>query len=127
MSKRIVITGAIFVCLAILFGAMGAHMLEKKISRELLTAFEKGVTYQMYTGLGLIAVGLQEDRFNFRLVAFYALSLIGVILFSGGLYVYSMHESVPFLKNMAMIVPFGGTAMILSWAIFIIQLIRRQR
>jgi uncharacterized membrane protein YgdD (TMEM256/DUF423 family) len=127
MSKRIVVTGAVFVCLSIVLGAMGAHMLEDKLSADLLEAFEKGARYQMYTGLGLLAVGLNEDKFNFKLVAFYALSLIGVLLFSGGLYLYSMHESAPFLKTMAMIVPFGGTAMILSWFVFIVQLARRQR
>ena len=125
MSKRVVITGALFVCLAIMLGAMGAHMLENKISGNLLEAFEKGVKYQMYTGLGLIAFGRHADRLPFKLVAFYALNLIGVLLFSGGLYLYSMYESAPFLKNMAMIVPFGGTSMIVAWIIVIVQLIRR--
>lgn len=126
MSKRVVITGAIFVCLAIMLGAMAAHTLETRISANLLEAFEKGAKYQIYTGLGLLAVGLHADRLSFKLVGFYALNLIGVLLFSGGLYLYSLHESAPFLRNMAMIVPFGGTSMIVAWIILIVQLNRNR-
>lgn len=126
MSKKIVLTGAIFITLAIIFGAMAAHALEKWIGPDLITTFEKGVKYQFYVGLGLLAFGLNADKINFSLKLFYLLNLIGVILFSGGIYTYVFHELAPALKPAVHIVPFGGSCMIIGWIVIIIQLIRHK-
>lgn len=126
MSKRIVITGSILILLSIILGAMAAHALEKVVSQDLITTFEKGVKYQFYTGIGLLAVGLNSDKINFSLSAFYFLNVIGVLLFSVSIYLYTLHEMIPSFRPMAMIVPFGGLSFISAWIVLTIQLIRQK-
>lgn len=125
MEKKLVITGSILILLSIILGAMAAHALEKIISQALIETFEKGVKYQIYTGFGLLIVGLGAHQFSFRTAPFYWLNLIGVLLFSGCIYLYTFHEQMPALKPAVYVVPFGGSAMIMAWIILVIQLIRK--
>lgn len=126
MSKKITITGAIFICLAIILGAMAAHGLENVVSEKLIVTFEKGVKYQMYTGIGLLIIGLNAAKFSFKLNTFFVLNLIGVLLFSGSIYVYTFHEQIEGFRTAALIVPIGGVSMILAWTVIIVQLIRQK-
>ena len=52
------ITGLLFGVLAIIFGAFGAHALQKVLTEQKLTSFETGVRYQMYNALFLLIVGV---------------------------------------------------------------------
>ncbi len=126
MSKKIVLTGSIFITLSIILGAMAAHALEKVISTELIATFEKGVKYEFYIGLGLLAIGLNTDKIKFNLNPFYLLNTIGVILFSGCIYLYALHEIIPSLKSVVHIVPIGGMCMIIGWIIFLFLLIKQK-
>lgn len=105
---------------------MAAHAMEKVISADLIETFEKGVKYQFYVGLGLLTVGLNTKQIPFNLKAFYLFNLFGVLLFSGCIYLYSIHEIIPGLRPAAMIVPFGGVSMIIGWSIFLVQMIRKK-
>lgn len=124
MDKQIVTTAVIFIGVGILLGAFTAHSLENVLSNEMIGIFEKGVKYQMITGLGLLAVGLSADKIPFDLKWFYWLSLLGVIVFSGGLYVLAFHELSPALRYFGAIIPIGGSMMIVAWLIFLFRLIR---
>ncbi|WP_027419958.1 DUF423 domain-containing protein [Crocinitomix catalasitica] len=126
MNKQITITGTILILLSIILGAMAAHSLEKTVSAELIATFEKGVKYQMYIGLGLLVVGLNATHLKFKLNGFFWFNLIGILLFSGGIYTYTFHEMTPGLTNFVHIVPFGGTAMIIGWVLLLIKLIKTQ-
>ena len=127
MNNKLVITGAIFILLAIILGAMAAHSIENVVSAKLLTSFEKGVKYQMYMGLALLVIGLNADKIPFKLNAFYGFLIIGVLLFSGGIYTYVFNEQVPSLKYFAHVVPFGGTSLIIAWCIFVFNSIKSSR
>jgi uncharacterized membrane protein YgdD (TMEM256/DUF423 family) len=124
MSKKITLTGTILIFLGIILGAMAAHALEKSVSQQLVESFQKGVTYQFYIGFGFLIIGLNADRFQFNLMGFYILNLIGVLLFSGCIYLYALHEIIPELKNFVLIVPIGGSLMIIGWAVLFLQLLR---
>lgn len=126
MEKKIVLTGGIFILLGIILGAMAAHAMEKIIQPDLIETFEKGVKYQFYVGLGLLTIGLNSKQIPFKLNGFYLFNLFGVILFSGSIYLYSIHEIVPQFKTAALIVPFGGVSMIIGWTIFVTQIIRHK-
>ena len=126
MAKKLVLTGSLLILLSIILGAMAAHSLEKVISSALIETFEKGVKYQIYTGFGLLIVGLGASQFNFRLSTFYWFNLIGVLLFSGCIYLYTFHELMPALKPAVYIVPLGGSSMIIAWLILVIQIIRQK-
>lgn len=127
MSKPILIIAAITICTAIILGAMAAHGLESILSADLIESFEKGVRYQFYSGFSLLILGVIKDKFSFSLRWFSWLTVAGVKLFSGCIYLYCFHEQVPALKPLVYLVPIGGLLMILAWVVFIIQLIRFQK
>lgn len=126
MNKQIVLTGATLICLAILIGAFGAHAVRERISADLLHSWETGTTYQFYAGFGMLIIGLTARQFKFSLRPFYLLNLLGVILFSLGIYLYCFHEMVPALKPAVHFVPIGGFAYILAWVFFIIGILRQK-
>jgi uncharacterized membrane protein YgdD (TMEM256/DUF423 family) len=127
MSKKIVLTAAILLCMAIILGAMAAHALEKIIGAAEIKSFHTGVTYQFYAGFALLILGLAGDKFSFSLKWFTRLTIAGVILFSGCIYLYCFHEQAPGLKNFVLIVPVGGFSFIAAWLLFIVQLIKAPR
>ena len=127
MSKKLVLTSAVLICIAIILGAMAAHGLKDKISPALIESFQKGVTYQFYAGFSLLILGLAADKFSFSLNLFFWLMLIGVILFSGCIYLYCFHAQIPALHSFVIVVPFGGVSMIVAWVVFIFQLLKTKK
>ena len=86
MDKKIISTAAFLGMLAIILGAFGAHALKKVLSIEQLSTFETGVKYQMYHALLLLFIGLTDKITDNIKSKIYNLIIIGVILFSGSIY-----------------------------------------
>lgn len=126
MNRSIVLTAAILICFSIILGAFGAHGLKNIVGVTELEIFDKGVKYQMYMGLAFLAIGLAADKLSFNLKWFFRLGLAGVLIFSVMLYMLTFKELIPSLKITGAIVPVGGTLMIISWGIFISQLLRQK-
>ena len=73
------------------FGAFGAHILKGHLDAERLNTFDVAVRYHMFHALGLILVGILAERWTSRAVTVAGLLLlIGITLFSGGLYVWTL-------------------------------------
>ncbi|MFE5318723.1 DUF423 domain-containing protein [Paenibacillus sp. NPDC056579] len=113
MNSRFVAIGAICAFLSVAIGAFGAHALKESMSAEMMAIYETGVQYHMMHSLGIIAIGLAaafmpESKALVR--AGWSL-LIGIILFSGSLYVLSITE----IKPLGAITPFGGVAFLFGW------------
>jgi uncharacterized membrane protein YgdD (TMEM256/DUF423 family) len=113
--KMFVLLGAINAFLAVALGAFGAHGLEGKIPDRYLEIWKTGVQYQMFHALGLFVVGLLLGKFpNISLLATAGwIMFIGIVLFSGSLYVLSVTQ----IKPLGMITPFGGVAFLIAWAL----------
>ncbi|NVK22866.1 MAG: DUF423 domain-containing protein [Kangiellaceae bacterium] len=112
MSKKFILHGSMFMALAVALGAMGSHILEKKLSTSALHLFELGVRYQIYHAIGLLAIGLIAKQFANRKTLWAGwLMFFGIIGFSGGLYFYALTEQVYFRH----IIPVGGCLLIVSW------------
>src|SRR5699024_2357218 len=119
--KLFLLLGIIKGFLAVALGAFGAHGLEGKISEKFIEIWEKAVHYQMFHATALLLTGIlfakaQVASIN---VAGWIL-LIGIILFSGSLYIYAITS----VKGFAMITPFGGVSFLVGWllhAIFTIK------
>jgi elongation factor Tu len=62
MNKKIVLTAAVLLMLAIILGAFGAHGLKDKVSPERIATFEVGVRYQFYIGLAMLILGFNEEK-----------------------------------------------------------------
>nr|WP_245345388.1 DUF423 domain-containing protein [Halobacillus andaensis] len=98
--------------LAVALGAFGAHGLEGKVSAKGLSQWEKAVDYQMFHTMALFVTGLLMSKIQTGLLTgagwFF---LIGIILFSGSLYIYAPSG----IKTFAMITPLGGLSFLIGW------------
>ena len=125
MEKRYVVFGSILFCLAIIFGAFGAHALKNLIPDDKLSSFEVGVRYQMFQALAIILLGITSKSFNFKLNRILLLMSIGIILFSFSIYLLALGSLLPFsFKFLGPITPIGGLILIISWGIYIVKLIK---
>jgi len=109
--------GIIFCALSIIIGAFGAHSLESTIADKMNT-FKTGVQYQIFHGLALILTGILSKIFEVDLNIPGYLFIIGIILFSGTLYLISVYK----YSFLGMIAPIGGLSFILGWVILIFKI-----
>lgn len=122
MFKWFIVIGSIGAALSVALGAFGAHGLEGRLAERMLKNFQTGVQYQMYHSLGLVLIGLIAWKLqgaSFIHAAGWSL-LIGIILFSGSLYVLSLTG----ITKLGMITPFGGVAFIVGWILLVLAVIR---
>ena len=112
MNKAYIVTGAVFICLGILLGAFGAH------------SFEVGVRYQMYQGLALLALGLNQQTILKNKWPYGGFTL-GIILFSGSIYALSIDRVFSLnLSFLGPITPIGGAILIATWIYFIVRVLK---
>ncbi|MVP00784.1 DUF423 domain-containing protein [Paenibacillus lutrae] len=106
--------GSINAFLSVALGAFGAHILEERISADMLEVYQTGIQYHMMHALGLIVVALLADRLpkssGLVKIAGWAI-FIGIILFSGSLYVLSLTG----IKILGAVTPLGGVAFLIGW------------
>jgi uncharacterized membrane protein YgdD (TMEM256/DUF423 family) len=112
MDRVFFTIGSVFGFLGVALGAFGAHALKARLDPALLASFEVGVRYQMYHACALLAVGWAYTRWPGKaLIAGGFLFVLGIVLFSGSLYVLSMSG----VRMFGAITPFGGVALLAGW------------
>ena len=114
MPRLLLFLGAVNGFLAVAFGAFAAHGLKSRVTPDLLVVFETGARYHMYHALALLAAGwiAQQAPTTLATTAGWCF-VVGIILFSGSLYVLALTG----IKQLGAITPFGGTAMLIGWAL----------
>lgn len=127
-QKNLFLTGAILIALGIILGAFGAHGLKKNVDAEKINTFEVGVRYQIYHGLALMLLGVISSKVSFSFKLIQRFMLIGVLLFSGSIYLLVIQESLGLniSKILGPITPIGGLLLIISWGIFIFKLTKEK-
>jgi uncharacterized membrane protein YgdD (TMEM256/DUF423 family) len=122
IAKLFLILGGINAALVVMLGAFGAHGLKAKISADMLAVYQTGVHYHLFHALGLLAVGLVASQIADSVWLKWSgwLMLLGIILFSGSLYVLSVSG----VRWLGVITPFGGVAFIAAWIVFVIAVAR---
>ncbi|PLW70964.1 DUF423 domain-containing protein [Pseudohalioglobus lutimaris] len=114
MAKLFITLAALGGMLAVTFGAFGAHALRSRLDDYSIGVFETAVQYHFYHSLALLAVGVialsQPQTVLLKSAGW--LFLIGIIVFSGSLYVLALTG----IKWLGAITPFGGLAFIAGWA-----------
>ncbi|MBK6830784.1 MAG: DUF423 domain-containing protein [Flavobacteriales bacterium] len=93
MERRIIAWGAGILLVAVVLGAFGAHALKERLSPEHLGQWKTGVEYQFYHGLGLLLLAALGNRISdgaSRRISWFF--FLGVVLFSGSLYLLSTRE-----------------------------------
>jgi uncharacterized membrane protein YgdD (TMEM256/DUF423 family) len=116
MSKRSIVTAGIFGALAVGMGAFGAHSLKSSLAAGSLEIWEKAVQYQFYHTFALMFLAFATDSRASRLA--YWLFTIGIILFSGSLYLLALRDlaNIGFVSILGPITPLGGLCFISGWA-----------
>lgn len=109
--------------IAVALGAFGAHVLEPIIGEKAIGTYETGVHYHLIHGIAIIlaafAPGLGgEPR---RLLWANRLFLLGIILFSGSLYLLA----VTGWKWFGPITPLGGISFIAGWLMFGLAMMKK--
>ncbi|MGG0411066.1 DUF423 domain-containing protein [Peribacillus simplex] len=115
--KLFIILGALNGFIAVALGAFGAHGLEGKIPDKYLATWQTAVQYQMFHAVGLLVLGLLAGKISSPLINWSGwLMLIGIILFSGSLFVLSVTQ----IKVLGAITPLGGVSFLVAWVLMII-------
>jgi uncharacterized membrane protein YgdD (TMEM256/DUF423 family) len=117
MRKRIIITASVFGTLAVIAGAFGAHGLEKPLGPQNLEIWRTAVQYQFYHTFALIFLSTLT-RHNIKLLPhIYYLFSIGIILFSGSLYLLASKDLLDWtwLPALGPVTPIGGVLFIAGW------------
>jgi len=117
-----VFLGAINACISVALGAFGAHGLKEFMDQKYLDIWETGVRYEMYHALGLIAIGILSGTLRSSALLSWSgwLMLIGIVLFSGSLYVLSLTK----ISVLGAITPIGGVAFLASWILLAIAAVK---
>lgn len=119
-KKLWIIISAISGFTAVAIGAFGAHGLREKLSAEMIEVYKTGVFYQFIHTIVLLILSL-TSFFNTKISSIFF--LLGIILFSFSLYIYSTSGE----RIFAMITPLGGLCFLIGWIWIIFEVIRAQR
>lgn len=121
MERHVFAVGSLLSGLGVAFGAFGAHALKASLSPTMLETFETGVRYQMYHGLGLLALAWAISRWpERRLMPAAWLLLAGTVVFSGSLYLLVLTGA----RWFGAITPIGGVMLIVGWSLATWRLFR---
>ena len=106
---------SLLLLLGVAMGAFGAHGLRGVLSNHSMTIYQTAVSYQMWHGLGLgIIAALSQHPPHSKLLIWAGwLMFVGVLLFSGSLYVLSLTG----IRWLGAITPSGGLAFLIAWGL----------
>src|SRR5690606_12563996 len=113
-DRPLVIVAALCLLIGVGAGAFGAHGLKRMLSVDMMQIWQTAVLYQLVHGLGMLAIAALMARFGSPLLEWAgALMLLGIVLFSGSLYVLALSGT----KWLGAVTPLGGAAFIAAWAL----------
>lgn len=120
MEKQILQIGILLSMTSVILGAFGAHSLEPiLIENDRIDTFETAVRYQFFHSLAIIIAGLIFGKYQNKKSKIAAiLFLIGIIIFSGSLYILSITN----ITWLGAITPIGGLAFIVGWIYLLLSL-----
>ena len=121
--RRALIVVGIFGALAVALGALGAHALRGQVelgvmSEKNLSGFETAVRYHMYHALAMFVVVLLRMHFQHPALKFaFRFFLIGIVFFSGSLYLICTREmsGAEWTRALGPVTPVGGLFLVAGW------------
>ena len=116
-KKLWIIISAISGFTGVAIGAFGAHGLREILSPQMLEVYKTGVLYQLIHSVVLLALSL-NTLIKAKLPSIFF--LVGIILFSFSLYLYSTSG----IKFFAMITPVGGFCFLIGWLLIVYEAIK---
>ncbi len=122
---------ALFGFLAVAIGAFGAHGLKPHLNAAQLTTFQTASEYHFYHTLALLLVALlMRSSAPSKLLTYSASAFtIGVVLFSGSLYLLATKELLgigTWASALGPITPLGGLFFLAGWVLLFIYGIKNR-
>ena len=128
MHKGFLIAGSLLGALSVILGAFGAHGLKKIVSPEAVSTFETGVRYQFYHTFALLIIAILFEKFPGKYLVWAGNSfLVGMLLFSGSLYLLTALNATETvgLRKIGIITPFGGLFFIAGWLLMLMAVLKK--
>jgi uncharacterized membrane protein YgdD (TMEM256/DUF423 family) len=122
-NKNLVLIGVLGV-IAVALGAFGAHGLKPLLTDAQMNTFEIGIRYHFYHTFAILAAAiLTKNRTSKPLNIAIILFSVGILLFSGSLYLLACNEilGIESWKFLGPITPIGGVCLMAGWAMFIVK------
>lgn len=96
-TKYLLISGSLFMALAVGFGAFGAHIVQDMLTPDRFVVFKTAVEYHFYHALGLLILGLISQRIDSSKWIIWSgyCMIAGIFIFSGSLYILSRTRCKP--------------------------------
>lgn len=115
MNKKLLIV-ALLGAVAVGLGAFGAHGLKPLLSGSQMDSFKTGSLYHFIHTIAMLALALYGSKSKVLNQSFY-LFLVGIILFSGSIYLLSTRHlyGMEGLSVIGPITPLGGVLFIAGW------------
>ena len=128
MNKQIIITASLLGAFAVVAGAFGAHALKTSLPPKQLESWQTAVQYQFYHVFALLFLSTFTRFKNKLIVSVYYLFTIGIVLFSGSLYLLSCRNllDMPGLIALGPVTPVGGLLFIIGWVMLALAAIRNK-
>ncbi len=112
MNIPTILIGALYCAIAVAAGAFGAHGLAARLDERSLELWETASRYLMYSGLGLLAVGLLNLAWQQRILGWAGGSLaLGGLIFSGTVFALALGGP----RILGAVTPIGGTLLIVGF------------
>jgi uncharacterized membrane protein YgdD (TMEM256/DUF423 family) len=112
MIRPFLLLAGFFALTGVALGAFAAHGLKSRLGADYLAVFQTGVQYQLIHALALFGVALLALHAPSRvLVAAGGLFALGIVLFSGSLYLLTLTG----IGKLGIVTPLGGTAFLAGW------------
>ena len=122
-ARSLRIAAALMLALATIIGALGAHALKTRLAADRYEVLQTAVHYQFFHALGLLALGVaaeRDDRALLRRAG--VLLLLGMLLFSGSLYL--LLAGAP--RWLGVVTPLGGVSLIAGWLLAALAFARQR-
>lgn len=118
LQYRILLAASLLGAMAVLLGALGAHLLKGNISSDEFNSFETGVRFQMYHALALLALAALAGKAKKSIMelAFY-IFLAGIVFFSFSIYLFAGLNilGIEINKAFRLLTPVGGILLTIGW------------
>ncbi|WGK61817.1 DUF423 domain-containing protein [Halopseudomonas sp. SMJS2] len=115
MAKILLLLASLSGFTGVALGAFAAHALRSRLPENMLGVFETGVQYQLWHTAALIGVALLLLRWPESLLfkTSGALFVVGILLFSGSLYLMALGG-----LRLGIVTPVGGVCFLAAWVCF---------
>lgn len=127
---KIGMLAALMGALTVILGAFGAHGLKSLISKEQLITYHTGISYQFYHSIVLLLVYvISLSKYSVWLKRSSVTFFIGILLFSGSLYLLACKDLFELDSSLSIIgplTPIGGLFFILGWIFLFIGISKNQ-